>query len=194
MPYYLHLSCWDRQRWSCLPPWCVCPPGLVSEDRRWCPSVNTAPKHHKLGFIWLENVVSSSNWLYLALPSHISPGSFNLHSMHRGGIFNSSDNHKEWKELRKPSYRSWCLNMILPSKQGWERKREKKKMRHSKKHYMGMGDLDDQNQNIHRELKLCSFKENTSWLNRKWEGIDQNWTKTIFYLNTRKRVWKHFSQ
>ena len=92
---YLHLSHHDRQRWGV----CVCcsgvcvPDGLAAEDRRWRPSVDTAPRTPQTGFVQLDNWCVILKLISLSSVSHTSPGSFTPCSVPREGLFHPSEDH-----------------------------------------------------------------------------------------------------
>lgn len=162
MPDHLHLS--DRARWICLLLRCVCPPRTCI----WGQEVVSQCEHSSTNAVnWFRPTGKHGVIFKLTSLSSTKPHrawefqlAFSVLGRHLWFLWESLYfNYKEWKELRRPSYRGWCLNLISPSKQGREREKERAKenLRNSIKNCTGVGGLEDQNQNIHRELSAVQF-------------------------------------
>lgn len=194
MPDHLHLS--DRARWICLLLRCVCPPRtciwgqeVVSQcEHSSTNAVNWFCPTGKHGVIFKLTSLSSTKphraWKFQL--------AFSVLGRHLWFLWESLYfNYKEWKELRRPSYRGWCLNLISPSKQDW------------KIEDCGGGGVQHEEWCRQGVVKIRTYTENSgrsAWGEHKsscwWKSSERDlgWTRTTLYPNTRERVWDLFSQ
>lgn len=179
MPDHLHLS--DRARWICLLLRCVCPPRTCI----WGQEVVSQCEHSSTNAVnWFRPTGKHGVIFKLTSLSSTKPHrawefqlAFSVLGRHLWFLWESLYfNYKEWKELRRPSYRGWCLNLISPSKQDWKIE-----------DWGGRGGTawrmvqagGGQNQNIYRELRQISLRRAQVKLlvKKQWEGpgLDQDY-------------------